>query len=114
MQYSLLNIYRYFAALIVCISHFIFYLNKSIYSEFTSILGVELFFVLSGFVLTPQILRLEKNLKKNLKIFLIRRWIRTIPPYLVALIFAVSSVIIVSTSLSTPTVKLLRNWLINF
>ena len=63
MYYHLLNIYRYFAALIVCVSHFIFNWNNSIYFEFTSILGVELFFVLSGFVLTPQILRLEKNQK---------------------------------------------------
>lgn len=88
MHYPLLNIYRYFASLIVCISHFILYLNKSVHFEFISILGVELFFVLSGFVLAPQILRLEENLKKNLKIFLLRRWIRTIPPYLVALICA--------------------------
>jgi len=88
MHYPLLNIYRYFASLIVCISHYILYWNKSAYFEFTSILGVELFFILSGFVLAPQILRLEKNLKKNLKIFLLRRWIRTIPPYLVALICA--------------------------
>ena len=88
MHYPLLNIYRYFASLIVCISHYILYWNKSIYFEFTSILGVELFFILSGFVLAPQILRLEKNLKKNIKIFLLRRWIRTIPPYLVALICA--------------------------
>ena len=61
MHYPLLNIYRYFAALIVCISHFIFNWNKSIYFEFTSILGVELFFILSGFVLAPQILKVEKN-----------------------------------------------------
>ena len=88
MHYPLLNIYRYFAASIVCISHYILYWNESEYFEFTSILGVELFFILSGFVLTPQILRLEKNPKKNLKIFLFRRWIRTIPPYLVALICA--------------------------
>jgi len=88
MHYPLLNIYRYFASLIVCISHYILYWNKSAYFEFTSILGVELFFILSGFVLAPQILRIEKNPKKNLKIFLLRRWIRTIPPYLVALICA--------------------------
>ena len=88
MHYHLLNIYRYFAALIVCISHYILHWNKSVYFEFTSILGVELFFILSGFVLAPQILRLEKNPKKTLKTFLLRRWIRTIPPYLVALICA--------------------------
>jgi peptidoglycan/LPS O-acetylase OafA/YrhL len=86
MHYPLLDIYRYFAALIVCISHHIIYWNKSEYFEFTSILGVELFFVLSGFVLAPQLLRLEKSSIKNFKIFLLRRWIRTVPPYLIALI----------------------------
>jgi peptidoglycan/LPS O-acetylase OafA/YrhL len=88
MHYPLLDIYRYFAALIVSVSHFIIYSNKSEYFEFTSILGVELFFVLSGFVLAPQLLRLEQSSKKNFKIFLLRRWIRTIPPYIVALICA--------------------------
>ena len=88
MRYPLLDIYRYSAALIVCISHYILYWNTSIYFEYTSILGVELFFILSGFVLAPQILKLEGNPKKNLKIFLLRRWIRTIPPYLIALICA--------------------------
>ena len=88
MHYPLLDIYRYFAALIVSVSHFIIYSNKSEYFEFTSILGVELFFVLSGFVLAPQLLKLEKSSKKNFKVFLYRRWIRTIPPYIVALICA--------------------------
>lgn len=88
MHYPLLDIYRYFAALIVCISHYILYWNNSIHFEFTSILGVELFFILSGFVLAPQILRLEKDPIKNLKIFLLRRWIRTVPPYIVALVCA--------------------------
>jgi len=85
MHYSLLDFYRYFAALTVCVSHFIFNYNKSLHFEFTSILGVELFFILSGFVLAPQILKLQIDINKNLKIFLFRRWIRTIPPYLVAL-----------------------------
>ena len=58
MRYSLLDFYRYFAALTVCVSHFIFNYNKSLHFEFTSILGVELFFILSGFVLAPQILKL--------------------------------------------------------
>tara|TARA_B100000780_G_scaffold275486_1_gene242161 strand:+ start:1149 stop:2156 length:1008 start_codon:yes stop_codon:yes gene_type:complete len=88
MHYPFLDLYRYFAALIVCISHYILYWNKSVYFEFTSILGVELFFILSGFVLAPQILKLEKNPKKNIKIFLLRRWIRTVPPYIVALLCA--------------------------
>ncbi len=88
MHYIYLDLYRYFAALIVCVSHFFFFKTGSIHSEILSILGVELFFVLSGFVLTPQLLNIQLNPKKNLKIFLLRRWIRTIPPYLVALLIA--------------------------
>ena len=88
MHYLFLDFYRYLAALIVSISHFFIYWNKSDFFEFTSILGVELFFVLSGFVLASQLLKLEADPKRNLKIFLFRRWIRTVPPYLVALICA--------------------------
>ena len=88
MHYLFLDIYRYLAALIVSVSHFFIYWNKSDFFEFTSILGVELFFVLSGFVLASQLLKLEASPKKNLKIFLFRPWIRTVPPYLVALICA--------------------------
>ena len=88
MHYFLLDVYRYFAALIVCVSHFIYNYNKSLHFEFTSILGVELFFILSGFVLAPQLLKLQDNVSKNLRVFLLRRWIRTVPPYLVALFFA--------------------------
>ena len=88
MHYFLLDVYRYFAALIVSVSHFIYNYNKSLHFEFTSILGVELFFILSGFVLAPQLLKLQDNVSKNLRVFLLRRWIRTVPPYLVALFFA--------------------------
>ncbi len=88
MHYTFLDLYRYLAALIVCVSHFFFFVTDSIHSEFISILGVELFFVLSGFVLTPQLLNINSNAKRNLKIFLFRRWIRTIPPYLIALLIA--------------------------
>ena len=88
MHYLFLDFYRYLAALIVSISHFFIYWNNSNFFELTSILGVELFFVLSEFVLASQLLKLEADPKRNLKIFLFRRWIRTVPPYLVALICA--------------------------
>jgi peptidoglycan/LPS O-acetylase OafA/YrhL len=49
--------------------------------------GVEIFFVLSGFVLAPQILTMVVGGPfRNLRIFLVRRWMRTIPPYLIALV----------------------------
>jgi peptidoglycan/LPS O-acetylase OafA/YrhL len=55
--------------------------------ELISILGVELFFPLSGFVLANQLKKLESN-PNSTWTFLLRRWVRTIPPYLVALICA--------------------------
>ena len=88
VHYPLIDFYRYFSALIVCVSHFVLYWNKSVQFEFASIIGIELFFVLSGFVLASQILKLETNPKKYLKTFLLRRWIRTVPPYVVALFAA--------------------------
>src|SRR5262249_36403481 len=51
------------------------------------VLSVEIFFVLSGFVLAPQIVSCVRSGRaNNIKIFLVRRWMRTIPPYLVALL----------------------------
>ena len=52
--------------------------------QFYSIFFVEFFFVLIGFVLFPQLQRIYIN-SKNTKIFYLRRWYRTIPPYIVAL-----------------------------
>jgi peptidoglycan/LPS O-acetylase OafA/YrhL/lysophospholipase L1-like esterase len=57
------------------------------FAESFAISGVELFFVLSGFVLAPQIVDWVVNKPwRNLGVFLIRRWMRTIPPYVVALV----------------------------
>jgi len=88
MHYWPLDFYRFFAALIVSSAHFFVTINGSAIAEYTSILGVELFFVLSGFVLAPQLLRVQESPAKHIKIFLIRRWMRTIPPYIVALTLA--------------------------
>jgi len=57
------------------------------FAESFAISGVEVFFVLSGFVLAPQIVDWVVNKPwRNLGVFLIRRWMRTIPPYVVALV----------------------------
>ncbi|HEY1885813.1 MAG TPA: acyltransferase family protein, partial [Roseiarcus sp.] len=57
------------------------------FAEAFAIAGVEVFFVLSGFVLAPQIVDwVVGKPRRNLGVFLIRRWMRTIPPYIVALI----------------------------
>jgi peptidoglycan/LPS O-acetylase OafA/YrhL/lysophospholipase L1-like esterase len=57
------------------------------FAEAFAIAGVEIFFVLSGFVLAPQIVDWVVDKPwRNLGVFLIRRWMRTIPPYVVALV----------------------------
>lgn len=84
-----LDLLRGGAAFAVAIPHFFMYLSdgQSAAAEVISVTAVEVFFVLSGFVLAPQILLcVEQRNWQTLKIFLIRRWMRTIPPYVVALI----------------------------
>ena len=55
-------------------------------AEAVAIVGVEVFFVLSGFVLAPQIVDwVIARPWRNLGVFLARRWMRTIPPYVAAL-----------------------------
>ena len=57
------------------------------FAEAFAIAGVEVFFVLSGFVLAPQIVDWVVGKRaRNLGVFLARRWMRTIPPYVVALV----------------------------
>jgi peptidoglycan/LPS O-acetylase OafA/YrhL len=83
-----LDLLRGFAALSVALPHFFAY--RSVFPdtfETISALAVELFFVLSGYVLAPQILFcLSAGRPRYLGVFLVRRWMRTIPPYLVALL----------------------------
>jgi peptidoglycan/LPS O-acetylase OafA/YrhL/lysophospholipase L1-like esterase len=56
------------------------------FAEAFAIGGVEVFFVLSGFVLAPQIVDWVVGKPwRNLGVFLVRRWMRTVPPYVVAL-----------------------------
>lgn len=54
--------------------------------ESVAVSAVEVFFVLSGFVLAPQIVDWVVGRPwRNLGVFLVRRWMRTIPPYVAAL-----------------------------
>ncbi len=75
------------AAFSVAIPHF--FMAKNYFAqdaEFISIIAVEVFFILSGFVLAPQLFFCFHNdTYRNTRIFYARRWIRTIPPYLFAL-----------------------------
>ena len=78
---------RFIAATCVAISHLII-LKKgyNINYEIISSIAVEVFFIISGFVLAPQIINLlNKNSFENYKIFILRRWYRTIPLYVLSL-----------------------------
>ena len=81
-----LDLLRGIAGYGVAITHYFYFVQKNFNFEYYSFLFVEIFFVLSGFVLSNQLIKIYKD-KKNIKIFYMRRWIRTIPLYLVALIF---------------------------
>jgi len=80
-----LDLFRGFCGYGVALSHFFAFAYSNSYSEYMSLIFAEFFFVLSGFVLYPQILKVINN-KKNLFIFYKRRWMRTLPLYLVTLI----------------------------
>ena len=82
---SSLDLFRGIAGYGVAISHFYYYIYKLDSFQFYSIFFVEFFFVLSGFVLFPQLQKVYNN-TNNIKIFYLRRWLRTIPPYIIALI----------------------------
>ena len=81
---SSLNFFRALSGFGVCISHYFFYMKGIFFFEFLSFIFVEFFFILSGFVLTPQLIKIYN--RENLKIFFYRRWIRTLPLFILCLI----------------------------
>ena len=83
-----LDLLRGLAAFSVAIPHYLILApGGSDLAERISVLAVEVFFVLSGFVLAPQILAcISDGRLGNIGIFLVRRWMRTVPPYLFALV----------------------------
>lgn len=83
-----LDMLRGLAAVSVAIPHFYLYLGTThLLTEAFSVIAVEIFFVLSGFVLAPQImLVLTGRMAGGLRTFLVRRWMRTVPPYAVAVV----------------------------
>jgi len=89
MRIASLDALRGLAAFSVAIPHFFMaHLPDAGIFEAISILSVEIFFILSGFVLAPQIIYcIEQDSAQRFKIFVIRRWMRTIPPYTLALLF---------------------------
>jgi peptidoglycan/LPS O-acetylase OafA/YrhL len=80
-----LDIFRGFCGYGVAITHLYAFAYNFEYIEYLSLIFAEFFFTLSGFVLYPQLLKVIKN-KKNLFIFYKRRWMRTLPLYLITLI----------------------------
>ncbi|HLT52416.1 MAG TPA: acyltransferase [Flavobacteriaceae bacterium] len=89
-----LDIMRAVAIMLVVISHtiWIFPDTKNLFTDLLSmagVLGVEIFFVLSGFLIGRIIYRLfvdpDFNFKK-VKYFWVRRWFRTLPNYYIILI----------------------------
>ena len=89
-----LDVMRAIAILIVCWDHSIFMLNGTsleFLSEIRLIDGVEIFFVLSGFLIGSILLKIyhksEKHFSfKELWMFWNRRWMRTVPLYLIILL----------------------------
>jgi len=83
--FSSLDFFRGFCGYGVAISHLHAFVFNNVFMEYVSILFVECFFVLSGFVLYPQLLKVLNN-SKNLIIFFKRRWMRTLPLFVIILI----------------------------
>ena len=84
-----LDLFRGFCGYGVAFCHLQAFVYKNIEMEYFSLLFVDFFFVLSGFVLYPQLMKILDD-KKNLIIFYKRRWIRTLPLYVIIL-FIVSA-----------------------
>lgn len=88
MRLSSLDFLRGVAAICVAIPHYL--IAEGVprhFPEALSVVAVEVFFILSGFVLAPQLLFcLEDQMASRIKIFLSRRWMRTIPPFVLALV----------------------------
>ena len=80
-----LEYFRGICAVVVALSHFLMQANYGDIFQHIAALAVEAFFPLSGFVLGEQIIRVLNN-RKSLGVFVLRRWMRTLPPYLIALI----------------------------
>lgn len=95
-----IDIVKVVASLGVATSHFY---SSSYYGEFLSIIFVELFFPLSGYILAPQLLMVYKS-KKCYSTFILRRWYRTIPLYIFGILVTAA---ITNKIFSLDTIKYL-------
>ena len=91
MRIVSLDFLRFLAAFSVAVPHLVIYFSlyeKPVVLETVTALAVEIFFVLSGFVLCPfleKIFQSTERVGKNLMVFLVRRWMRTLPLYFLSL-----------------------------
>ncbi len=83
--YFSLDFFRGFCGYGVAITHLHAFIFDSQIMEYFSLLFVEFFFVLSGFVLYPQLLKTINN-KNNIILFFKRRWMRTLPLYFIIIV----------------------------
>ena len=83
-----LDLLRGVAALAVALGHFCAYRGiLAAAGETVAVVAVEVFFVLSGFVLAPQLHRcLVSGEWHDARTFVVRRWMRTVSAYLAALV----------------------------
>jgi len=85
------------------------------FASLSGTLGVELFFVLSGFLIGSILLSLEPRFQqiKTLPHFWQRRWFRTIPNYWLFLILSIVAALIVRRPIPNiiPYLSFFQNWL---
>ncbi|MGI9580287.1 acyltransferase family protein [Chryseobacterium sp. RRHN12] len=85
------DIIRSLAVILVMTGHVLGYIYAGEYSFFiaffSGLFGVELFFILSGVLIGELLIEVfdNDNVWKNLKVFIIRRWLRTLPLYFIML-----------------------------
>ena len=86
-RYDSIDVLRFVLAAIVAINHFSFQAFGPDVTLIPSKLAVEIFFIVSGYVIAPQIQFVISHLTtRNIFVFLSRRMLRTIPAYFFALL----------------------------
>lgn len=65
-------------------------------------MGVDLFFVLSGWLLGSQLFKEMEHGEINVRRFWIRRWMRTLPAYYVVLLYTITQQVLTKEDPSTP------------
>jgi peptidoglycan/LPS O-acetylase OafA/YrhL len=92
MRYGSMDFLRSIAILMVVLAHSILAYGAPAYIAPLQLggIGVDLFFVLSGWLLGGQLFKeAGKNKKIDIKRFWVRRWMRTLPAYYVVLMLSV-------------------------